>query len=181
MPKSAAGLAADSEWSDAPFAAAQANYRAGRFDDATQEFDALAPNDPNAALWAARSVRESQGCSAAVGRFDRTVRQARQSPPGWDALLEGALCYRQLGDFGTARARLSALLGVDSHKDRARAELARLDQLQQAQSSSEAPTAAKASRARPVQSPAAAAAPPPAQQASPPASPAATQEPVEKY
>jgi hypothetical protein len=172
----AAGGALENEWADAPFAAALASYRAGRFDEAAHMFDALGPNDPNAALWAARSVREGQGCGAAVSRFDKTVRQARQSPPGWDALLEGALCYRQLGDFGTARSRLTALLGVDSHKDRARAELARLDQLQQTQTSSDAP-AAKAARAR--NAPPAAAAPPGTPPTSPPAAPAGAGTPAD--
>ncbi len=133
----------------APFDDAMRSYRAGRFDEAARGFDTLAAGDPNAALWAARSVRDGQGCAAALSRFDATARQARQAPAGWDALLEGALCYRQVGDFATARARLAALLGVDSHKDRARAELARIDELEQAQSTGYAPPVSKAAlRAR---------------------------------
>jgi hypothetical protein len=136
---------------DGRFNAALRSYRAGRYDDAARAFDSLAASDPNAPeLWAARAIRDGKGCRAAVTRFDKTAQRYRQRPPGWDALLEGALCHRALGDFGTARARLNALLGVDSHKDRARAELERIDQLQQAQASSEAPHPTKApSRARP--------------------------------
>jgi hypothetical protein len=116
-----------------PLDSALEAYRGGRFDDAARAFDALSAGDPNADLWAARSIRESKGCRNAVARFDKVARRASGSPPGWDALLEGALCYRAIGDFGKARVYLTALLGVDSHKDRARAELDRLGQLQRPQ------------------------------------------------
>jgi hypothetical protein len=118
-------------------------------DEATRAFDSPAPADPNAELLAARSVRAEKGCRAAVTRFDRLSQRAPGTPPGWDALLEGALCYRALGNFNEARVRLSALLRVDSHKDRARAELERLDQIQQ--SVGTLPSGVKASpRTRPV-------------------------------
>ncbi|HEY3817167.1 MAG TPA: zf-HC2 domain-containing protein [Polyangiaceae bacterium] len=116
-----------------PFDTALQSYRGGRFDDATRAFDALAGADPNADLWAARAVREGKGCRNALARFDKVARRAAGTPPGWDALLEGALCYRAVGDFGQARVRLTELLKVDSHKDRAQAELDRINQLQQAQ------------------------------------------------
>ena len=149
---------------DDQFDAALRSYRAGRFNEAARAFDALGPNDPNTPdLWAARAIRDGKGCRAAVTRFDKTAQHYKQSPPGWDALLEGALCYRALGDLGVARTRLGALLGVDSHRDRARVELDRIDELQQAQASGEAsPPAKAAARSRA----AGAAAPPPA---SPPA------------
>ncbi len=149
------------------FDAALRSYRAGRFKEAARAFDALSPSDPEAPdLWAARSIREGVGCRAAVGRFDKTAQRYKQSPPGWDALLEGALCYRSLGEFGTARARLSALLGVDSHKDRARAELDRINDLQQAQAGSDGPASRKgAPRPRALAAT--------ATQATPPAVPAA--------
>ncbi len=133
------------EQSDDPFEAALRSYRAGRFKEAARAFDALPLTDPNAPdLWAARSVRDGKGgCRAAVARFDRTAQRYKQTAPGWDALLEGALCYRSLGELGTARARLSALLNVDSHKDRARAELDRIDDAQQAQATSDAPASAR--------------------------------------
>jgi tetratricopeptide (TPR) repeat protein len=113
-----------------PLDSALEAYRAGRFDDAVRAFDALAAGDPNADLWAARSRRESKGCRSAVARFDKVARRASGTAPGWDALLEGALCYRALGDFGKARVYFTALLAVDSHKDRARAELDRIGELQ---------------------------------------------------
>jgi putative zinc finger protein len=161
------GSAADREEQlpeDQLFDEALRNYRAGRFNEAAREFDALPASNPNAPdLWAARAIRDGKGCRAAVSRFDKTALRDRQAPSGWDALLEGALCYRALGDFATARTRLNALLGVDSHKDRARAELERIDELQQAQTNREAAqlAAAKAAaRARTASAPAAAAAPP---------------------
>ena len=158
--------------SDDLFDAALRSYRAGRFDEAAREFDAIGPSDPNAPdLWAARSVRDGKGCRAAVGRFDKTAQRYRQASPGWDALLEGALCYRALGDLATARARLNALLGVDSHKDRARAELDRIDELQQAQANRDTPAPAPAKPAAKARPPSAAAAPAiPASPAAPPQS-----------
>jgi hypothetical protein len=113
---------------DEPFEAALRSFHAGRFDEATHAFDAIPVSDPNAPdLWAARSVREGKGCRAAVGRFDRTASRSRRTSRGWDALLEGGVCYRALGDVAAARSRFTSLLDVDSHKDRARAELDRLD------------------------------------------------------
>ena len=161
-------LAAPSLGAEDLFDAALRSYRAGRFDEATREFDAIGPADPNAPdLWAARSVRDGRGCRAAVGRFDKTAQHYRQASPGWDALLEGALCYRALGDLATARARLNALLGVDSHKDRARAELDRIDELQRVQANRDTPPPPKpaakarsATAAAPIAAPAAPASPP---------------------
>jgi TolA-binding protein len=131
------------------FDAALRNYRAGQFKEAARAFDAMSQDDTNAPnLWAARAVREGTGCRAAVGRFDKAAQRYKQTPPGWDALLEGALCYRSLGEFGTARARLSALLGIDSHKDRARAELDRINDAQQPSTGSEAVPPLRATRQR---------------------------------
>jgi hypothetical protein len=139
-PAQAAQAQGDKKAELSPFDSALQSYKAGRFDDATRTFDGLAAGDPNADLWAARAVRESKGCRNALARFDKVARRASGSPPGWDALLEGALCYRAVGDFGQARVRLTELLKVDSHKDRAQAELDRMTQLQQAQGS-QAPAA----------------------------------------
>lgn len=160
----ARGAAAEKKGSTAAFDAAVQAFQAGRWAEAQKAFDALAPSDPNADLWAARSVREGQGCRNALVRFDRVARRAAGTPVGWDALLEGALCYRAIGDFGNARTRLTALLGVDSHKDRAQAELDRLNQMQQGLGGGTSGPAAKAARAAPAP---AAPAPPPAK---PPAS-----------
>ncbi|MGH7438850.1 MAG: hypothetical protein ACRENE_24450, partial [Polyangiaceae bacterium] len=112
--------------STSPFDAAVKLYQSGRYDEAARAFEPLAAQDVNADLYAARSIREGKGCPAAVARFDRVAQRAGGTPPGWDALLEGGICYRSIGDFASARARLIRLLSVDSHKDRARAELDRM-------------------------------------------------------
>jgi hypothetical protein len=111
-----------------PFEAAAIQYRAGQFDEAMRAFDTLAPSDPNAELWASRCVRAGKGCRAAITRFDHLAQRAMGTPPGWDALLEGGICFRSIGNTSEARVRLNALLRVDSHKERARAELERLRQ-----------------------------------------------------
>jgi hypothetical protein len=136
-----------------PFDSALKLYQSARYDAAAHAFDALSASDPNADLWTARSVREGKGCRSAVARFDKVAQRAAGSSPGWDALLEGALCYRSLGDFGNARVRLNALLSVDSHKDRARAELDRLSQMQPQGAGFAAPAAKAAPRSQPAAAP----------------------------
>jgi len=136
-----------------PFDAALQLYQNGRFDDAARAFDALAASNAGAELWAARSVREGKGCRAALARFDRLAQHASGTAPGWDGLLEGALCYRAIGDFGDARIRLTRLLQVDAYKDRAQAELDRLDRMQAA--SAPAVRSATKAAARPAPPPSA--------------------------
>ncbi|HEX3343807.1 MAG TPA: zf-HC2 domain-containing protein [Polyangiaceae bacterium] len=150
---------ADKKAQLSPFDTALQSYRGGRFDEATRAFDALAGGDPNAELWAARSVRESKGCRNAVARFDKVAQRAGGTAPGWDALLEGGVCYRAMGDMGSARVRLNALLTVDSHKDKARAELDRINQLQQAQGTTAPAQAAARPSPKRAAAPAATAAP----------------------
>lgn len=149
------GLAAAEKKTLSPIAAAIQMYQAGRYDDATKAFDALAPTDPNAELYAARSVRESKGCGAALARFDAVTQRAAHTPPAWDALLEGGVCYRVVGNYNAAIIRLKALLNVDSHKDRARVELDRTNQLLAGQGSAGAGGAAKAAAPAPAPPPAA--------------------------
>ncbi len=110
----------------APFDSALDAYRARRFTESGRAFDALSPGDVNADLWAARSLRDGSGCRAAVARFDEVAERAPSSSPGWDAALEGARCYRLLGDVARARARLTPLLKVATFADRARVELSGL-------------------------------------------------------
>lgn len=133
-----------------PFDSALKLYQSARYDAAAHAFDALSASDPTADLWAARAVREGKGCRSAVARFDKVAQRAAGSSPGWDSLLEGALCYRSIGDFGNARVRLNALLSVDSHKDRARAELDRLSQMQSQGGGFTAPAAKAGPRSAPA-------------------------------
>jgi hypothetical protein len=137
----------------APFDAALKLYQSARYDAATHAFDALSPGDSSADLWTARALREAKGCRSAAARFDKVAQRAAGSSPGWDALLEGALCYRSMGDFGNARVRLNALLSVDSHKDRARTELDRLSQMPGQAGAFAQPPAKAAPRSLPAAAP----------------------------
>jgi hypothetical protein len=89
--------------------------------------DVAPPGDPAADLRAARALRDSRGCRAAVARYDDAATRGSGTRTGWDALLEGARCRAASGDVDGARARLKSLLGVDLYRDVARAELDKLD------------------------------------------------------
>ena len=123
-PPSQAQAASQAASSDDAFTRGQQAYTARRFDEARDDFDAAAGGNVAAALWAARSVRDGQGCASAASRFDDVVNRAPSSSVGFDARLEGARCYRALGKTDAARARLVPLLTVPSHASRAQAELA---------------------------------------------------------
>jgi hypothetical protein len=107
---------------------AMAAYNAGRYDDATRLFDVTAPGDTTSELWAARSTREGHGCRAAVARFDKAAARAAGTTVGYDAKLEGGVCYRQLGNFAAATQRFNDLLSVPTHAARAQAELNKMQQ-----------------------------------------------------
>src|SRR5690606_1135283 len=70
---------ADTQAQD-PFTLGAAAFRARNFAEATRQFDQAAQSgDTNAALWAAESVREGQGCAVALGRFDQLAQKAAGS------------------------------------------------------------------------------------------------------
>lgn len=100
-----------------------ASYRAGKYDDATKTLDGVAGSDPNAALWAARSVRDGSGCAAAVPRFDELSTRQWGTTVGYEATLDAGRCYRQLGRTDVARARFSSLLAVPAYMVKAQEEL----------------------------------------------------------
>jgi len=108
------------------FDAAMAAYRAKRFDDAKRGFDSLAAVDVNAELWAARALRESQGCAVAAARFDQVNQRAQGTTPGWEAQLDAGRCYVILGNLAAARARLRPMLAITAFRERAQGELDRL-------------------------------------------------------
>ncbi len=126
------------------------------------------PATANDELATARTIRDSNGCRDALAPFDRAIQRGTGTPAGWDALLEAALCRRQVGNLSTARFYLNQLLNVDSHKDRARQELDRLDQ-QIAQAQGNTGPAAVAGRAAPRAAAPSRAATAPAAAAPPPA------------
>lgn len=98
-------------------------YRARRFEEAARGFDGLSSTDVSAALWAARSIREARGCGAAVARFDAVNTRAFGTANGYEAALDAGRCYRDIGNYAMARARLSPLLGVPAYAERAQEEL----------------------------------------------------------
>lgn len=101
-----------------------AAYRAQRYSDATRTFDQqAATGDDHAALWAARSVREGQGCATALPRFERLAARSKGTPSGNDALLDSARCNRVLGNGDRARDHYNRLLDEQAYAARARAEL----------------------------------------------------------
>jgi hypothetical protein len=118
-------------------------YKAKSYDEATRTFDVVASGgDANAALWAARSVRESAGCASAVARFDQVAARSYGTQSGYDATLEAGRCYKSMGSFEAARSRFGRLLTVPSHVTRAQAELDAMT----AKNAPKAPSPARPSR-----------------------------------
>jgi hypothetical protein len=104
-------------------------------------------------------VRESSGCATAAARFDRVAQQAGVGAVANDAMFDAARCYRSLGQYELARARLNQLLLVPSYINRAQAELNAMG----SKASAKARAAAAAAQSTPqTQAPAAS---PPAQSA----------------
>jgi hypothetical protein len=100
-----------------PFSMGAAAFRARNFAEATRQFDQAAQTgDTNAALWAAESVREGQGCAVALGRFDQLSQKAAGSWVGNEASLRAARCQVGMGQFDPARDRLNKLAQVPSHQ-----------------------------------------------------------------
>ncbi|MEB2311558.1 MAG: hypothetical protein OZ921_03670 [Sorangiineae bacterium] len=148
------------------YEAAMAAYRTGRYAEATRSFDAIAAaggsEAGSAALYAARSLRNSAGCGAAAARFDDVGSRYRGSAIGDEATWLAADCYRTLGQLERARRNYQLLLANGSYTDRARRALDTLD------GRSDDATAARASeRPRPAAAAAAAAKPAPAGPAAP--------------
>jgi hypothetical protein len=147
-----------------PSDAALASYRSGNYDDATRAWDALAPGDPEAALWAAKSVRDGSGCAQAIPRFDAVATRSFGTKVGYDAVLEGGKCLQLVGSTELARAHFARLLTVPAYASRAQAAIDSLPGSAQAQQIAAAPVAAR--KAAPSKKPAATT---PAQQQAPPA------------
>jgi hypothetical protein len=109
------------------FDTAMAAYNSRDFTTARTQFDAIASRgDLNAALWAARSVRDGTGCANAATRFDQVASAAAGTKVGYDATLEAGRCYRQMNQLGPAQARFQSLLTVPGYVDLAKTELAKM-------------------------------------------------------
>jgi TolA-binding protein len=113
-----------------PFDQALDLYRAGQFVDAQQRFDRVAraggPRAAEAALYAARALRNTAGCAPAVNRFERVRTKFPGTMPAHEATFRGAKCQQQLGDTDAARQGYESLLQVASYSERAREALGTL-------------------------------------------------------
>lgn len=106
-----------------------AEYRARNFAEATRQFDLAAQSgDKDAALWAARSTLEGQGCAVALGRFDRLSQSAAGTYVGNEASMRAARCEMNMGQYDSARTRLDKLAQVPSHRQEANQALSELNQ-----------------------------------------------------
>jgi hypothetical protein len=139
-------------------------YGNKQYPQATQSFDrAASRGDLNAQLYAARSVRDGQGCGAAIQRFDAVAARGGGSYVGADAMFDSANCSAQLGATDVARAKYQQLLSVPSHQARAQQALNAMNQVAQRSAASKAPAKPKAAAPPPASPPPQAA---PAQQSS---------------
>jgi hypothetical protein len=112
------------------FSAGMAAYRARNFLEATRSFDLAARSgDQNAALWAAKAVKEDGGCGAATPRFEGVAQKAGGSWIGSEAQLEAARCQMAGGQLDAARDKLARLSLVPSHAVVAQQLLRELDQV----------------------------------------------------
>jgi hypothetical protein len=136
-----------------PFSLGAAAFRARNFAEAARQYDLAAQTgDPTAALWAAESVREGQGCAVALGRFDQLSQKAAGSWAGSEASLRAARCEIAMGQLDSAKGRLDKLAHVASHQQAAQQTLAELNQVatRKATGAGGASGAAAAPRAAPA-------------------------------
>lgn len=112
------------------FSLGAAAFRARNFAEATRQFDAAAQGgDPNAALWAAESTREGQGCAVALGRFDQLSQRSTNAWIASEASLRAARCQIAMNQLDAARGRLDKLARGSSHQQAAQHALSELDQV----------------------------------------------------
>ena len=113
------------------FSSGMASYRARNYVEATRQFDtAASAGDPNAALWAAKSVKDGNGgCSAALKRFEAVTQKSPNTWQGSEAQLEAARCLISQGQTADARTKLNALSKVQSHQQQAQDLLKQLDEV----------------------------------------------------
>lgn len=126
-PKAKASSVASRGSADPAFDAAKALFDANRHAEALPRFEALAPSNPLAELYAARCIEHTRGCGAAIARYDSAARRNAGNENGSRAALEAARCANGSGQASAARARYEALAN-DSHvAGEAQAELDALE------------------------------------------------------
>jgi len=109
-PKAKASSVASRGSADPAFDAAKALFDANRHAEALPRFEALAPSNPLAELYAARCIEHTRGCGAAIARYDSAARRNAGS-----------------GQASAARARYEALANDGHVAGEAQAELDALE------------------------------------------------------
>jgi len=134
------------------FSAGMAAYRARSFAEATRHFDTAARSgDQNAALWAAKSVKQGNGgLNPSLPRFEAVAQRSSGTWVGSEALLEAARCQIALGQLDPARDKLTRLTRVPSHAAPAQQAL---NELAQVASRREAERRKSGTAARPAAAP----------------------------
>ena len=139
------------------FSAGMAAYRTRNYSEATRQFDSAARSgDQNAALWAAKSVKDGNGgCGAAIGRFEAITTKSPGTWVGNEAALESARCQIALGQLDPARDKLTKLTASTSHAAQAQQALNELNEVASRRSKAGAGGGAGASRpsAAPLRAP----------------------------
>jgi hypothetical protein len=112
------------------FSAGMAAYRSRSYAEATRQFDAAARSgDQNAALWAAKSVKDGNGgCGAALPRFEAVAQKSSGAWIGNEAQLEAARCLITQGQLDGARDKLTRLSSTTTHAQAAAQALAEYEE-----------------------------------------------------
>ena len=107
------------------FEKAVANFRDGDYSDAKGEFEILAQTTssvaPHAALFAARSTEQEQGCAVAIARYETISKSTatKMRTLSDEATWLGAECERRLKRWDSARSKYERLRSVPSYGARA--------------------------------------------------------------
>lgn len=100
-------------------------YKDKKYYEAQKTLDGIS-GSPDAALWAARSIRDSKGCSAAMSRYDDLMTRSWGTNAGYEATWDEAQCYEKMNNRPMAIARYSKLLSIPPWAVKAQEALDRL-------------------------------------------------------
>jgi TolA-binding protein len=129
------------------FANGVALFDEGRYVEARRAFESVATRGgeraPEAALYAARASRQSEGCGAASMQFEQVTARYPGTASALEATWQAADCYKSLGEIDQARRSYERLFST-SYEERARAALARLEDETPAVASRKAKAATRA-------------------------------------
>ena len=112
-----------------------AAFRDGRYGEARRQFDDVAlrggAQASEAALFAAQSAKNGEGCAVAVSLFDQVSTRYPGTRSGYDATWQAANCYETLGDTERAKRSYQALLDDATYGERVKSALAQLERAEQ--------------------------------------------------